>query len=130
VAKDCAKNDTMRGNNMNITICYNCGKNDHTAKDCKKKKKLNSGIFLKFSLRNLFFLWRRGTYCKRMPQKRKGSLFERRRLLPVWFSETYQEGMSRTARKCQIKQILTFYIKEEKRRYSSGRRTRFLILFN
>ena len=33
----------MKGNNMAIKICYNCGKNDHVARDCKKKKKGNSG---------------------------------------------------------------------------------------
>ena len=41
----------MKGNNMNIILCYNCGKNDHTLKDCRKKRKGNLGNFqFKFKL--------------------------------------------------------------------------------
>lgn len=35
----------MRGNDMNTILCYNCGRNDHTLKDCRKKRKGNLGKY-------------------------------------------------------------------------------------
>ena len=47
-AQDCPTTQEMKGNNMQVRICYNCGKNDHTAKECRKKKKGNSGTQTRF----------------------------------------------------------------------------------
>jgi len=30
---------------MNTILCYNCGRNDHTLKDCRKKRKGNLGKY-------------------------------------------------------------------------------------
>ncbi len=43
-ANACPKNNSMKGNNMQVIICYNCGKNDHTLNDCKRKRKGNLGF--------------------------------------------------------------------------------------
>ena len=48
-ANICPKNEEIKGNKMNIIICYNCGKNDHTLKDCKRKRKGNLGNLKIFS---------------------------------------------------------------------------------
>ena len=65
-ANICPKNEEMKGNKMNIIICYNCGKNDHTLKDCRKKRKGNLGLKFLFSICYLFYLWGDWSHLKRM----------------------------------------------------------------
>lgn len=64
----------MKGNNMNIILCYNCGKNDHTLKDCRKKRKGNLGIY-KFNLKllqHVLFVVLQDIYQENVLKMKKG----------------------------------------------------------
>ena len=51
---------------MAIKICYNCGKNDHTAKECRKKKRQNS-VYA-----TCFFCGAVGHIVRECPKNEKG----------------------------------------------------------
>ena len=84
----------------------------------------------KLGLCHLFFLWRRGPYRPWVSQKWKRTILSRRRLLPVWLSETHEKRVSRTPWERETKQVPGFRPQEEKRRSrKSRRRTRLLNVF-